>query len=149
MALAPTAPLSIAPVDGSTRQSFARIPAVQPVPNLIQIQRDSFRWFLNEGLKELFAEISPISDFTGRNMELELAVTGPNGEPGYVFGDPKLSEEECRDRDTTFAAPLRVRPGQVLTIRGENFGAQPQDTSARFDGKPGRVIRASSDQIEV
>src|SRR5687768_16385334 len=74
MALAPTAPRSLAPVDGSTRRSFARIPAVQPVPNLIQIQCDSFRWFLNEGLKELFAELSPISDFTGRNMELELAV---------------------------------------------------------------------------
>ena len=47
------------------------------------------------------------------------------------------------------ASPLRVRAGQVLTIRGENFGAQPQDSSARFDGKPGRVIRASTDQIEV
>jgi DNA-directed RNA polymerase subunit beta len=126
MALAPTAPRSLAPVDGSTRRSFARIPAVQPVPNLIQIQRDSFRWFLNEGLKELFAEISPISDFTGRNMELELAVTGPNGEPGYVFGDPKLSEEECRDRDTTFAAPLRVR--MRLTIKsGEAEGERKEN----------------------
>src|SRR5512138_1666835 len=109
MALAPTAPHALAPADGSTRMSFARIPAVQAVPNLIQIQRDSFQWFLREGLRELFAEISPISDFTGRNMELELAVAGPNGEPGYAFGEPKLSEEDCRDRDTTFAAPLRVR----------------------------------------
>src|ERR687885_189454 len=120
MALVPSA-APLAPIDGAARRSFARIPAVQPVPNLIQIQRDSFRWFLNEGLKELFAEISPISDFTGRNMELELAVPGPNGEPGYIFGEPKLSEEECRDRDSTYAAPLRVR--MRLTIKsGEAAG---------------------------
>src|SRR5207244_2792258 len=94
----------------------------QPVPNLIQIQRESFQWFLNEGLRELFAEISPISDFTGRNMELELAVPGPNGESGYVFGEPKLSEAECRDRDSTYAAPLRVR--MRLTIKsGEAEGS--------------------------
>src|ERR687885_335085 len=120
MALVPSA-APLAPIDGAARRSFARLPEIQPVPNLIQIQRESFRWFLEEGLKELFAEISPISDFTGRNMELELAVPGPNGEPGYVFGEPKLSEEECRDRDSTYAAPLRVR--MRLTIKsGEAEG---------------------------
>ena len=101
MALAPSAAASLAPVDGSSRISFARIPEIQQVPDLIQVQRDSFQWFLNDGLRELFAEISPISDFTGRNMELELAVVGPEGEPGYLFGQPKLSEEECRERDET------------------------------------------------
>src|SRR3954453_17768318 len=94
---------------GMDRISFARIPSNHPVPNLIQIQRDSFEWFKAEGLKELFAEISPISDFTGRNMDLHLAVTGPNGEPGFWFDAPKYSEEECRESDATFAAPLRVR----------------------------------------
>jgi DNA-directed RNA polymerase subunit beta len=48
-----------------TRQSFARINEVLPIPNLIDVQTKSFRWFLDEGLKELFAEISPITDFTG------------------------------------------------------------------------------------
>src|SRR6266516_560692 len=126
MALARSAIAAPAPIDGSSRMSFARIPEIQRVPNLIQIQRDSFRWFLNEGLRELFAEISPISDFTGRNMELELAVPGPNGEPGYVFGEPKLSEEECRERDSTYAAPLRVR--MRLTIKsGEAEGERKEN----------------------
>ncbi len=103
------------------RHGFARIEEIQPIPNLITIQQNSFRWFLDEGLRELFAEISPIADFTGKNMELELAVQGPNGEPSYSFGEAKLTEEECRDRDSTFAAPLRVR--MRLTIKsGEAAG---------------------------
>ncbi len=118
MAIAPRilSPLSIR--DGAReRVSFARIREVQTMPNLIDIQRRSFRWFLDEGLGELFAEISPIQDFTGKNMDLELAVPGPNGEPGYSFGEPKYSEEECRETDSTYAAPLRVR--MRLTIKGE------------------------------
>jgi DNA-directed RNA polymerase subunit beta len=119
MTLAPA--FSRAVSSGLDRQGFARIKEIQPIPNLITIQRQSFQWFLDEGLQELFAEISPILDFTGKNMELELAVEGPNGEPGYSFGEPKLSEEECRDRDATFAAPLRVR--MRLTIKsGEAAG---------------------------
>src|SRR5688572_18926898 len=86
------------------RLSFSRIPTAHPMPNLIQIQRDSFEWFKNEGLKELFAEISPITDFTGRNMDLHLAVPGPDGEPGYWFDEPKYTEAQCRERDATFAA---------------------------------------------
>src|SRR5689334_5634287 len=99
------------------RRNFASLPEVLPLPNLIQTQLESFKWFLDEGLGELFAEISPIQDFTGKNMDLELAVPGPNGEPGYSFGEPKYSEEECRETDSTFAAPLRVR--MRLTIKGE------------------------------
>ena len=90
MALAPTAPLSLVPVDGSTRLSFARIPAVQPVPNLIQIQRDSFRLVPARRAQGAVRRDLTYPDFTGRNMELELAVPGPNGEPGYVFGEPKM-----------------------------------------------------------
>src|SRR5581483_1571932 len=117
MVLAPqdTTPLAIR--DVRERVSFARIREVQSMPNLIDIQRRSFRWFLQEGLGELFAEISPIQDFTGKNMDLELAVPGPNGEPGYSFGEPKYSEEECRETDSTYAAPLRVR--MRLTIKGD------------------------------
>ena len=110
MAIAPADPSSLALANViMPRKTFARFAEAAPVPNLIQIQRDSFSWFKREGLRELFDEISPISDFTGRTMELELAVPGPDGEPGYEFGDPKLSEDECRLRDQTYAAPLRVR----------------------------------------
>src|SRR5215207_6318076 len=110
MAIAPADPSSLALADViMARKSFARFAEAAPVPNLIQIQRDSFSWFKREGLRELFDEISPIGDFTGRTMELELAVPGPDGEPGYEFGEPKLSEDECRLRDQTYAAPLRVR----------------------------------------
>ncbi len=86
MVLAEARPTSLALSDGGARHSFARIPEVAPIPNLIQVQRDSFEWFMREGLKELFAEISPIQDFTGRNMDLELAVAGPDGSCGYWFG---------------------------------------------------------------
>jgi DNA-directed RNA polymerase subunit beta len=121
MALAEARPVSLALVDGAARHSFARITEVAPIPNLIKVQRDSFEWFLREGLKELFAEISPIQDFTGRNMDLELAVPGPDGEPGYSFGNPKMSEDDCREHDLTFAAPLKVR--MRLKIKsGENAG---------------------------
>jgi DNA-directed RNA polymerase subunit beta len=121
MALAEASPVSLALADGAARHSFARIPEVAPIPNLIKVQRDSFEWFLREGLKELFAEISPIQDFTGRNMDLELAVPGPDAEPGYSFGQPKMSEDECREHDLTYAAPLKVR--MRLKIKsGENAG---------------------------
>jgi DNA-directed RNA polymerase subunit beta len=117
MALAPRVSSPVALREVPDRVSFARIPEVLAMPNLIDIQRRSFRWFLQEGLAELFAEISPIQDFTSKNMDLELAVPGPGGEAGYVFGEPKYSEQECRETDTTYAAPLRVR--MRLTIKGD------------------------------
>src|SRR6266436_3332513 len=79
------------------RVSFARIPDIWPMPGLIQIQLDSFEWFKKEGLRELFEEISPIEDFTGKNLSLEFIV------PPDPFGKPKYSEDECRDRDATYA----------------------------------------------
>ncbi|MPZ13459.1 MAG: DNA-directed RNA polymerase subunit beta [Chloroflexi bacterium] len=117
MVLSPRLSSPVGLREPETRVTFARIPEVLPMPNLVDIQRTSFRWFVEDGMKELFTEISPIQDFTGKNMDLELAVPGPNGEPGYSFGDPKYSEEECRETDSTFAAPLRVR--MRLTIKGE------------------------------
>ncbi|MEA2642249.1 MAG: DNA-directed polymerase subunit beta, partial [Chloroflexota bacterium] len=117
MVLSPRLSTALARPVGENRMSFARIPEVLPMPNLVDIQRRSFQWFLDEGLRELFAEISPIQDFTGKNMDLELAVPGPDGEPGYSFGTPKYSEETCRETDATYAAPLRVR--MRLTIKGE------------------------------
>ena len=102
-------------VDGlvdSRRKSYARIPDVHPIPNLIDVQIDSFRWFLGEGLRELFHEISPISSFNGN---LELYFPGLDEEFNrtwgldYRFEDPKYDEAICRERDMTFAAPLYVK----------------------------------------
>src|SRR6266704_6575519 len=84
------------------RVSFAHIPDIRPMPDLIQIQLDSFEWFKREGLREVFEEISPIEDFTGKNLSLEFIV------PHEPFGKPKYSEDECRDREVTYAAPLHV-----------------------------------------
>ena len=110
MAVAPVDPAALASTDLTmVRKSFARISEAAPVPDLIQIQRESFEWFKREALRELFAEISPIQDFTGRTMDLELAVPSADGDLGYDFGQPKLSEDECRLRDQSFAAPLKVR----------------------------------------
>ncbi len=93
------------------RKNYARINEVLAMPNLIRVQIDSFQWFLEEGLKELFAEISPITDFTGKNLELQLL--------DYTFGTPKYDEFECRERDMTYAAPLRVRTRLIAKETGE------------------------------
>src|SRR5215211_6499272 len=85
----------------TTVKSYAKIPTIMEMPNLIKVQLDSYDWFKREGLRELLDEISPIQDFTGSKMELRF------GE--YSFGEPKYDERECRDRDATYAAPLRVR----------------------------------------
>src|SRR6266536_6257183 len=95
------------------RVSFARIPDIRPMPGLIQIQLDSFEWFRKEGLRELFDEISPIEDFTGKNLKLEFIV------PPEPFGKPKYSEDECRDRDTTYSAPLTVKARLTNKETGE------------------------------
>src|SRR5438874_13826499 len=100
MALAEARPVSLALADGAARHSFARITEVAPIPNLIKVQRDSFEWFLREGLKELFAEISLIQVFTGRYMDLELAVHGPDGEPDYCFGSSEMCYCDCCDYGT-------------------------------------------------
>ena len=81
------------------RRSFAKIPEVLDVPNLIAIQRDSFKWFLDEGLRNTFHDISPIEDFTG-TLAVEFGV--------HEFGDPKYSVEECKEKDTSYQAPLFV-----------------------------------------
>ncbi len=82
------------------RRSFARIKEVLELPNLIEIQTASYEWFLEEGLREMFRDISPIEDFTG-NLSLEFI--------DYTLGDPKYDVDECKERDVTYAAPLRVK----------------------------------------
>jgi DNA-directed RNA polymerase subunit beta len=81
------------------RLSFAKIPEVQPLPGLLAVQHDSFGWFLENGLKQIFAEVSPIEDFTG-NLALELT--------DHRFGDPPLSIEEAKEQDANYSKPLFV-----------------------------------------
>src|SRR6266542_3626909 len=86
--------------NGHRRRWFGTTREMLSMPHLIEIQLKSFDWFVAEGLRDLFTEISPISDFTGKNLELELSI---GDEP---FGPPKYTQEDCRDRDLTYAAPL-------------------------------------------
>ena len=80
-------------------KSYARVPDVYSLPNLIENQLKSYRWLQQEGLAELFEEISPVVSFNG-NLEMFFL--------DYWFDEPKYSEEECRARDMTFAAPFYV-----------------------------------------
>ncbi len=93
-------------------RSFARISSVLDVPNLIQVQLDSFEWFKSDGLKELFEEISPIEDFPGGRFQLTFE--------SHYFDDPKYPEDECREREATFSAPLNVTVG--LHTKGSGPG---------------------------
>ena len=93
------------------RKNLGRIQRVIEVPNLIDIQRASFDQFLNEGLRETVDDISPIQDFTGGRMELRFG--------DYHFEEPKYTETECRDRERTYAAPLRVSVELLVKETGE------------------------------
>jgi len=95
----------------AARKRYARIPEVLPVPNLIELQLESFKWFMDKGLRELFDEISPIKDFTGKVMELQFL--------DYEFGEPKYSEDECRTKDLTFSKPLYVNVELLIKETGE------------------------------
>ncbi|MBV9101692.1 MAG: DNA-directed RNA polymerase subunit beta [Candidatus Dormibacteraeota bacterium] len=97
----------------SARKSYGQIADKLEVGNLIQTQLDSFEWFKREGLRELFNEINPITDYTGKNYELRFL--------DYEFGPPKFDEEECRQRDMTFSAPLRINT-RLHIKTGENAG---------------------------
>ncbi|GAA3654998.1 DNA-directed RNA polymerase subunit beta [Asaccharospora irregularis DSM 2635] len=91
--------------------SFSKIKEIADVPNLIEIQVDSYKWFLEEGLKEVFDDISPIEDYTG-NLILEFV--------DYSLDDkPKYDIEECKDRDATYCAPLKVKVRLINKETGE------------------------------
>ena len=92
------------------RRSYARISEVLELPNLIEIQTASYQWFLDEGLREMFADISPIEDFTG-NLSLEFI--------DYSLGEPKYLVPESKERDVTYSAPLRVKVRLVNKETGE------------------------------
>lgn len=93
------------------RQTFSRTNEVAEMPNLIQIQTDSYKWFIEEGLKEVFEDISPIQDYAG-NLVLEFI--------DYSLNDPpKYDQETCKERDATFAAPLKVKVRLITNATGE------------------------------
>ena len=86
----------------SSRMSYSRKKEVLEMPNLIEVQRDSYQWFLDEGLREAFADISPITDYSGK-LSLEFTDFTLDKEGA------KYTIEECKERDATYAAPLKVR----------------------------------------
>ena len=95
----------------NTRMSYGKIHEVLEMPNLIEIQKNSYDWFLDEGLKEVFHDVSPITDYTG-NLILEFI--------DYRLEDTtKYDIEECKERDATYAAPLRVKVRLINRETGE------------------------------
>ena len=94
----------------TTRKSFARINEILEVPNLIEVQKKSYQWFLDEGLREVFADTASITDYTG-NLELSFLDYSMDEEPKY-------SVEECKARDATYATPLKVR----MRLRNKETG---------------------------
>ncbi|MCR4600843.1 MAG: DNA-directed RNA polymerase subunit beta [Clostridia bacterium] len=94
-----------------TRMSYAKIHEVAEMPHLLEIQLDSYDWFVEEGIREVFEDISPIHDYSG-NLTLEFI--------DYFFGDePNYDEEECKERDVTYSVPLRVKARLVNKETGE------------------------------
>jgi len=95
-----------------TRMSFSKLKEVGEMPNLIEVQLDSYQWFLKEGLQEVFEDINPIMDYTG-NLNLDFV--------GYKLEEDqvKYSVEECKERDATYAAPLKVKVRLLNNETGE------------------------------
>ena len=98
------------PVGKRIRYSYAKIKEVLDMPNLIEIQKNSYDWFLKEGLQEIFYDVSPIQDFTG-NLVLSFE--------NFNLGEAKYDVEECKERDVTYAAPLRVGVRLINRETGE------------------------------
>jgi DNA-directed RNA polymerase subunit beta len=94
-----------------TRMSFSRAEEVLDMPNLIEVQKNSYRKFLEEDLKEVFDDVSPITDYT-ENLILEFVDYSLDGKPKY-------SVEECKERDVTYSAPLKVRVRLINKETGE------------------------------
>ena len=92
------------------RLSFSKLREVKDLPHLIEVQTDSFRWFLEEGVAEVLRDLSPIEDFTGQ-LKLELT--------DHFFDPAKYSEAECREKDMTYARPLFVTARFMNGMTGE------------------------------
>ena len=96
----------------NTRMSYGRINEVLEMPNLIEIQKDSYRWFIEGGLQEVFDDISPVTDYAG-NLILEFLDYSIHKE------EAKFSVAECKERDATYAAPLKVKVRLINKETGE------------------------------
>ncbi len=95
----------------TTRMSYSKIEEVLNMPNLIEVQKNSYKWFLDEGLREVFRDVSPITDYTG-NLILEFV--------DYSLDkNTKYSVEECKERDATYSAPLKVKVRLINKETGE------------------------------
>ena len=105
-----------------TRRSYSRINEVLELPNLIQIQTNSFDWFVEQGLKEMFKDISPIEDFSG-DLSLEFV--------DYRLSQPKYNVDEAREQDTNYSAPLQV----TLRLLNKETG-EVQETESYFGDLP-------------
>ena len=92
-------------------KSYAEIPSVLTVPNLIHNQLQSYEWFKTEGLRDVYQEVSPISDYTGKKYDLHFL--------DHFFKEPKYSPTECKDKEITFCVPLYVRTRLVMKETGE------------------------------
>ena len=112
---------------GVDRRTYSRIPTALEMPNLVQVQLESFDWFRREGLRELLEEISPISD---HHKKMELSIFDPRFDPPWsrmpdgeekdrAKIDPRVCEVWCRERDMTYAAPLRVSARLIMHDTGE------------------------------
>ncbi len=98
-------------VGRNIRMSYSKIDEVLDMPNLIEVQKNSYKWFLEEGLREVFRDVSPITDYTG-NLILEII--------DYSLDDnPKYSVEECKERDATYSAPLKAKVRLINKETGE------------------------------
>jgi DNA-directed RNA polymerase subunit beta len=83
------------------RKSYSKISEIQDMPDLLEVQKSSYKWFLETGLREVFKDVASISDYSG-NLELSFI--------DYSMDEkPKYTEEECKARDATYAAPLKVK----------------------------------------
>ena len=97
------------------RFNFSALGEAHPLPNLLEIQRDSFDLFMKQGLREAFEALSPISDFTGRlSLELEF-----DPDDADLKSPPKFTVEECRQRATTYSQPIFVRARFLNSETGE------------------------------
>ena len=102
--------MSVALKGKRKRLTFAKIPEILPVPDLIAIQKESFEWFLEDGIADIFRDVSPIEDFT-QTMAVEFGK--------HFFGDPKFNVEECKEKDMNYAAPLFVEVRLINKATGE------------------------------
>ena len=121
---------------------YSRLPEAHPLPNLISLLRDSYEWFLTEGIKELLQEMTPIEDYTGKRMELLFRPEGfPSGIAGFKYLPPGENEEElrraaldCRQNDRTLQGELRVQVGLSIPDKSNPDGLREEKWQELYFG---------------